>query len=39
MRYLEQNAGAGNWLEGKRFTPSTTVQELTDWAKGLGIEP
>ena len=39
MRNLEKNAGAGNWLEGKRFSSGTSVQELTDWAKSLGIEP
>ncbi len=37
MKHLEQNAGAGTWLEGKRFRPSTTVQELTTWANGLSI--
>ncbi len=39
MKNLEQNAGAGTWLEGKRFYPNTSAQELADWAKGLGIEP
>lgn len=39
MKHLEQQSGAGNWLEGKRFTTRTTAEELVDWAKGLGIEP
>ena len=39
MKHLEQQAGAGTWLEGKRFTPRTTVEELTQWAASLGIEP
>ncbi len=39
MRHLEQQAGGGNWLEGKRFTNRTTVEELVNWAKSLGIKP
>ncbi len=39
MKHLEQQSGAGNWLEGKRFTTRTTAEELVSWAKGLGIEP
>ena len=39
MKHLEKQAGAGTWLEGKRFTPRTTVQDLTSWAASLGIEP
>ena len=38
MKHLEQQAGAGTWLEGKRFTGRTTAEELTNWARGLGIE-
>ena len=38
MKHLEQQSGAGNWLDGKRFTTRTTVEELVSWAKGLGIE-
>ena len=38
MKHLEQQAGAGTWLEGKRFTQRTSVQDLTAWARGLGIE-
>ena len=39
MRHLEQQSGAGTWLEGKRFTTRTTVEDLAGWAKSLGIEP
>ena len=39
MKHLEQHSGAGTWLEGKRFTGRTTVEELVNWAKSLGIEP
>ena len=39
MKHLEEQAGAGTWLEGKRFTPGTTAEELTEWAKALKIEP
>ena len=39
MKHLEQQAGAGTWLEGKRFTSRTTAQDLVNWAKGLGVEP
>ena len=39
MKHLEQQSGAGKWLEGKRFTARTTVEALVNWAKGLGIEP
>ena len=39
MKHLEEQAGAGNWLEGKRFSSGTTVEELTAWAASLGIKP
>ena len=39
MKHLEQQADAGAWLEGKRFTSRSSVEELVAWAKGLGIEP
>ena len=39
MKHLEEQAGAGTWLEGKRFSSRTTVEELTGWAASLGIEP
>ena len=34
-----EGLNAGTWLEGKRFTSRTTVEELTEWAASLGIEP
>ena len=39
MKHLEQQAGSGTWLEGKRFSERTTVEDLSSWAKSLGIEP
>ena len=39
MQHLEEQAGAGTWLEGKRFSSGTGVDELTQWAGSLGIEP
>ena len=39
IKHLEEQAGAGTWLEGKRFTANTTVDELKAWAESLGIEP
>lgn len=39
MSRLEQQAGTGTWLEGRRFTARTTAEELVNWAKSLGIEP
>jgi len=39
MKHLETQSGAGTWLEGKRFSSRATVEELANWAKGLGIEP
>ena len=38
MKHLEQQSDAGTWLEGKRFTARTSVEELTAWVKSLGIE-
>ena len=39
MKHLEEQAGAGTWLEGKRFPFRTTVEELSRWADSLGIKP
>ena len=39
MQHLEEQAGAGTWLEGKRFSSGAGVDELTQWAGSLGIEP
>ncbi len=39
MANLEQQAGAGTWLSGRRFTSGATAEELHDWAAALGIVP
>ena len=39
MKHLEEQAGAGTWLEGKRFSGNAGADELADWAASLGIEP
>ena len=39
MKHLEQQAGAGTWLEGKRFSGGASADELTGWAASLGIQP
>ena len=39
MKHLEEQAGAGTWLEGKRFTTRSTTEDLVQWAASLGIEP
>ena len=39
MRHLQEQAGEGTWLEGKRFTARSSAEELSAWAKSLGIEP
>ena len=39
MKHLEEQSGAGTWLEGKRFSERTTEEDLASWAKSLGIEP
>ena len=39
MKHLEQQAGAGTWLEGKRFSGGASEDELTGWAASLGIQP
>ena len=39
MKHLEEQSGAGTWLEGKRFSSRTTAEELTGWAASLGIKP
>ena len=33
--YLKTNAGTGNWLDGQRFSGSTTEDELREWIEGL----
>ena len=32
---LEENAGSGTWLEGKRFGAGASEDELRDWIEGL----
>ena len=32
---LAANAGSGNWLDGQRFSGSTTEDELRGWIEGL----
>ena len=32
---LAENAGSGNWLEGKRFGAGASEDELKNWIKGL----
>ncbi len=33
--HLKENAGTGNWLDGQRFSGSTTEDELRSWIEGL----
>lgn len=34
-RNLEENAGSGTWLEGRRFSAGVTEEELRTWTEGL----
>ena len=34
---LAENAGSGTWLDGNRFSGSTTEDELKNWIEGLGL--
>ena len=34
---LAEMAGTGNWLEGMRFTSSSTKESVQSWAKGLDL--
>lgn len=34
-KLLQQMAGTGNWLEGKRFASGASESEVTDWVKSL----
>ena len=34
---LEEIAGSGNWLEGERFTSSTSESEVENWISGLDL--
>ena len=35
-KLLEEAAGTGNWLEGKRFSSGVSETEVTEWVKSLG---
>lgn len=34
---LEEMAGTGNWQAGQRFSSGVSDDEVTNWAKGLGL--
>lgn len=34
---LAQLAGTGTWLEGQRFSRSSSEEEITSWVNGLGL--
>ena len=34
---LEEMAGTGNWLEGKRFSSSVSEDAVTEWVEGLNL--
>ncbi|WP_115715566.1 flavodoxin [Amedibacterium intestinale] len=36
-KLLEEMAGSGNWLEGERFTSSTSESEVETWISGLDL--
>lgn len=36
-KLLEEMAGSGNWLEGERFTSSTSESEVETWILGLDL--
>lgn len=35
---LHSAAGDATWLDGNRFSGSVSVDELVEWANGLGLE-
>lgn len=35
---LEKMAGTGNWQDGQRFSSGALADDVTKWAKGLGLE-
>lgn len=37
-KLLQQMAGTGNWLEGKRFSSSASEGDVTDWIKNLNLK-
>lgn len=34
---LAEQAGTGTWLDGQRFSRSTSTEEIADWVNGLGL--
>lgn len=36
-RLLEETAGAGNWLEGKRFSSNVSETEVVEWIESLRL--
>lgn len=36
-KLLEEMAGAGNWLEGRRFSSSVSEQDVKDWVESLHL--
>ena len=38
-RTLREQADGGEWLSGSRFSGGASVEELRDWAAGLGVTP
>ena len=34
---LQEQAGSGNWQEGKRFSSATATEDIESWVKELGI--
>ncbi len=36
-KLLEEMAGTGDWLEGKRFSSNVSEEEVQDWVKGLDL--
>lgn len=34
-KLLEEMAGAGNWLEGKRFSSGASEEDVKEWVGGL----
>lgn len=36
-KLLEEMAGSGNWLEGERFTSSSSESEVETWISGLDL--
>lgn len=37
-KLLEEMAGAGNWLEGKRFSSGASEEDVKEWVGGLSLK-